>query len=97
VSPVLLAVIALVTYASRAAALIFLPRPRGRFEALLGRMPAPMFASLATLTLLTGERWLVEGPVLSAALGALLLSPRRSLPLCLAGGVAGYVLGGLIL
>jgi len=95
-SPVVLVVIALLTYASRAAALVFLPRPRGRFEAVLARMPAPIFASLAALTLVTGDRSLAGGPVLCAALGALVLSPRRSLPLCLIGGVAGYALGDLL-
>ena len=73
-----------------------LPRPRGRFEAVLGRMPAPIFASLATLSLVTGERSLAGVPVLCAALGALACSPKRSLPLCLTGGVAGYALGMLL-
>jgi hypothetical protein len=95
-SPVLLVVVATLTYASRAVALVFLPRPHGRFKAALGRMPAPIFASLATLTLVDGDRSLVGSPVLGAALGALILSPRRSLPLCLIGGVAGYALGELL-
>jgi hypothetical protein len=96
VSPRWLVLIALITYGSRAAALAFLPRPRGRVEAVLGRMPAPIFASLATLTLVTGERSLAGVPVLCAALGALVCSPKRSLPLCLTGGVAGYALGMLL-
>ena len=95
-SPVVVAAIALITYASRAAALVLLPRPGGRFGAVLGRMPAPIFASLATLTLVTDDRSLAGGPVLSAALGALIVSPKRSLPLCLIGGVAGYGLGALL-
>ena len=95
-SPAVLVAIALITYASRAAALVFLPPPRGRFGAILGRMPAPIFASLATLTLVTADRSLAGGPVLAAALGALVLSPKRSLPLCLIGGVAGYALAALL-
>lgn len=95
-SPLLLGAIALITYASRAAGLVLLPRPAGRLEAVLGRMPAPIFASLATLTLVTDDRSLVGGPILSAALGALAVSPRRSLPLCLMGGVAGYALAALL-
>jgi hypothetical protein len=91
-----LAAIAVITYASRAAAVVFLPPPRGRFGAVLGRMPAPIFASLATLTLVTADRSLAGGPVLCAALGALITSPKRSLPLCLIGGVAGYVLAVLL-
>jgi hypothetical protein len=96
-SPLLLAAIALVTYASRAAAVVFLPRPTGRFERTLGRMPAPIFASLATLALITPERTLVGGPVLVAALGALIAAPRRSLALCLVGGLIGYSVGRLLI
>jgi len=96
VTPVVVAAIALITYASRAAALVLLPRPGGRFEAVLGRMPAPIFASLAALTLVTDDRSLADGPILCAALGALVTSPRRSLPVCLIGGVAGYALGELL-
>ena len=65
--------------------------------AVLARMPAPIFASLAALTLVTADRSLAETPVLCAALGALLATPRRSLPTCLAGGVAGYAIGRLLL
>jgi hypothetical protein len=96
VSPLVLVAIALITYGSRAAAVVFLPSPRGRFAAILGRMPAPIFASLAALTLVTHDRSLAAGPVLGAAVGALLVSPKRSLPLCLIGGIAGYVLAALL-
>jgi hypothetical protein len=96
-SSLMLVAIALMTYASRAAALVFLPRPPARFAAVLGRMPAPIFASLAMATLLTGERSLIGGPILWAALGALLLSPTRSLLFCLIGGGAGYALAALLL
>jgi hypothetical protein len=91
-----LVVITLITYASRVATLVFLPRPSGRFEAVLGRMPAPIFASLAMLTLITEDRSLAGGPIMCAALGAAIMSPKRSLPLCLIGGVAGYALGTLL-
>jgi hypothetical protein len=96
VSGWLVAVIAVVTYASRAVALVVLPRPTGGFARVLARMPAPIFASLATLTLVTGDRALVAVPVLAAALGALLVTPWRSLPLCLLGGLAGYGLGRVL-
>jgi hypothetical protein len=96
VTPLVLVAIAAITYASRAAALVFLPPPGGRFGAVLARMPAPIFASLAALTLVTDDRSLAAAPVLCAAAGALALSPKRSLPLCLIGGVAGYALGTLL-
>jgi hypothetical protein len=95
-SSMVLVVITLITYASRVATFVFLPRPSGRFEAVLGRMPAPIFASLAMLTLITEDRSLAGGPIMCAALGAAIMSPKRSLPLCLIGGVAGYALGTLL-
>jgi branched-subunit amino acid transport protein len=95
-SALVLVVIAAITYGSRAVALAFLPRPGARLEAMLARMPAPIFAGLATATLLTSDRSLVAGPILWAALGALLVSPTRSLLFCLIGGAAGYALGTLL-
>lgn len=93
----LLIAIGLITYASRAAALVFLPRPSPRVEEVLARMPAPIFASLAVLSLIESDGGLAGGPVLLAAFGALAMTPRRSLPLCLAGGLVGYLLGQLAL
>jgi hypothetical protein len=93
VSPLVLVAIALITYGSRAAAVVLLPRPP-RFETILARIPAPIFASLATATLLSDG--VVSGPTLAAAAGALLLSPARSLLLCLVGGAVGYVAGILL-
>lgn len=95
-TPLLLGVIAAITYGSRAAAVVFLPRPTGRVERILGRMPAPIFASLATLALITDHRTLVTAPILCAALGALIAAPRRSLAVCLVGGLIGYVVGRLL-
>lgn len=89
-SPVVLVTIALITYVSRASAVVLLPRPHPRFEAILSRIPAPIFASLATATLLGDGGAPVSGPTVAAAVGALLLSPARSLLLCLIGGAAGY-------
>jgi hypothetical protein len=95
VSPLLLAAIALVTYASRVVALAVLPHPGARIDALLSRMPAPIFAGLATLTLVTGDGAVADGPILGAALGALLATPARSLLACLIAGAAGYALATL--
>jgi hypothetical protein len=65
-------------------------------RALRGGFIGP-FASLAMATLMTGDRSLIGGPVLWAALGALLVSPTRSLLFCLIGGGAGYALATLLL
>jgi hypothetical protein len=75
---------------------VLLPRPSARLEAVLGRIPAPIFASLATATLLSDGGSLVGGPTLGAAAGALLVSPARSLLLCLIGGAAGYAVSALL-
>jgi branched-subunit amino acid transport protein len=93
--PLLLAIAAL-TYASRAVSMVLLPRPRGWVEATLGRTPAPLFASLAAPSLLGDGGGLAGWPTMGAAAGALLLSPARSLPLCLVGGLAGYAVATLL-
>ena len=95
-NPLVLAALALITYASRAAAVVLLPRPSPRLEAILARIPAPIFASLATATLLGDGGTLASGPILGAAVGALVVSPARSLLVCLIGGAAGYAAGTLL-
>ena len=92
-TPLLLAAIAAITYGSRLAAMAVLPRPTGRVEATLARVPAAIFASLATLSLITAQRTAEETPILLAALGALLVAPRRSFALCLVAGLIGYMFG----
>ena len=91
-----LVMIALVTYGSRVLALVVLPRPSAGVEAVLARIPAPIFASLAMATLLTDDRTIATGPILWAAAGALVASPARSLLPCLIGGAVGYALGMLV-
>ena len=88
----LLIVVALaaITYGSRLSAMVLLPRPSARVEAVLARVPAAIFASLATLSLITPERRLVDAPILVATAAALLVAPRRSFALCMAAGIAGY-------
>lgn len=95
-SPLVLITLALITYVSRAAAVVLLPRPSPRFGIILSRIPAPIFASLATATLLGDGGAPVDGPTLAAAAGALLLSPARSLLACLIGGAVGYTAGVLL-
>ena len=95
-SPLVLVALALITYVSRAVPLVLLPRPGPRFATILSRIPAPIFASLATATLMGDGGALAGGPTLAAAAGALLLSPARSLLLCLIGGAVGYAAGALL-
>jgi branched-subunit amino acid transport protein len=96
VSPLVLGALALITYISRAVPLVLLPRPGPRLETVLSRIPAPIFASLATATLLGDGGAPVSGPTLAAAAGALLLSPARSLLPCLIGGAVGYAAAALL-
>lgn len=95
-SALVLLAIALITYGSRAAAVVLLPRPGARFETILSRIPAAIFASLATATLLGEGCAPASVPTLAAAAGALVLTPARSLLLCLIGGAAGYAAGLLL-
>ena len=94
-SPALIATIALLTYASRALALILMPDPPDRVRIVLDRIPAPLFASLAMTALI--EDGALAGPeTLCATLGALAATPARSLLWVLVGGMTGYALGMLV-
>jgi branched-subunit amino acid transport protein len=96
VNAALLVALAAITYASRAAALVFMPSPPPRLEKILDRIPAPLFASLAAVSVVDSSGDFVPAPVLLAAAGALVMSPRRSLLAALLGGLAGYALGEII-
>lgn len=85
----LVVVLAVLTYASRAAAFAAPAPPPGVREAL-DRVPAPLFAALAGLSLVQASGALAAAPVLGAAAGAILLSLRRSVPLVVLGGAVGY-------
>jgi len=88
--------LAAVTYCSRLSAMVLLPRPSGTVEAVLSRVPAAIFASLATLSLIAPERQLVGAPILVATAAAVLVAPRRSFALCLAAGIVGYLVATLL-
>jgi branched-subunit amino acid transport protein len=96
VSAALLLALAAITYASRAVALVLMPTPPARFERFLNRIPAPLFASLAAVSLVDSSGDFVPAPVLLAAAGALIMSPRMSLLAALLGGLAGYAVGEVI-
>lgn len=91
----LILVIALLTYASRAFALVLMPQPPARMRLVLDRLPAPLFASLAAISLVP-EGGAPEPTVVAAALGALAATPTRSLLWVLAGGFAGYAVGAFL-
>ncbi len=90
-----LALIAALTYASRATALIAMREPTQRTRAILDRIPGPLFAALAAVSMFQDGEFADERTI-GAACGALALAPTRSLLLVLAGGVAGYGLVALV-
>ena len=83
------------TYGSRALAVVAMPDPSPRLKRVLDRIPAPLFAALAAISLFDSGR-LVDSRTLGATLGALALSPSRSLLFVLFGGVAGYAVASAV-
>jgi branched-subunit amino acid transport protein len=96
VSGTVLLAVAAITVGSRVAALALLPPPRGAVAGLVRRLPAPLFAALAALSL-TGSDGGVTDPAMLAALGCALLATRwSSLLITLGAGLAGFLVASLI-
>lgn len=83
---------AVITYASRAAAVAVLPQASGRVLEFIDRLPAPLFAGLAVFALVGSPATMPDLPSAAAAAGALVAAPKRSLGLTLAVGLAAYAL-----
>jgi len=94
-SGALIAALAILTYGSRAAVLVFMPDPPLAIRRILDRAPAPLFAGLAALSLVRESGALAPVPILAAVAGALCTVRFRSLPFALAGGLLGFGLGSL--
>ena len=94
--PLLIAAAA-ITIGSRVAALAILPPPRGSIAELVRRLPAPLFAALAALSL-SGNDGSVSLPAMLAAVGcAVAVALRwRSLLLILGAGAGGFLAASLI-
>jgi branched-subunit amino acid transport protein len=87
---------AVITLGSRVAALALLPPPSGPVADLVQRLPAPLFAALAALSL-TGSEAGACDPALLAAVGCALVATRwRSLLVTLAAGIGGFVVASLM-
>jgi uncharacterized membrane protein len=92
----LIVTLAALTYVSRVLGLALIPRASDRVEAILERVPAPLFAGFAAISLVGDER-AVAPPETLVAMGAALVAARsRSLLVILAAGLLGYGLGELI-
>ena len=87
--------IALLTYGSRAAALVLMPDPPRRVKTILDRIPAPLFASLGAMSLID-DGDVASPQTLCAASGALIATRPRSLLWVLVGGLTGYTIGELL-
>jgi hypothetical protein len=92
----LLVTVAAITYLSRAAAVVLFPGARGELLALVGRIPAPLFASLAVFAFVGDDVVLPAASTIAAVIAAVVVTPKRSLGLTLAAGIAGFVLVELI-
>ncbi len=89
----LVVAVAAVTVGSRIAAIALLPEPRGRLAAIVDRLPAPLFAALAAVSLTGSDRGSGD-PALLLAVGCALVSTRwRSLLLTVIAGLGGFLLG----
>jgi branched-subunit amino acid transport protein len=97
VSAELMLAIAAITFGSRVLAMAVLPTVPPRLARVLDRVPAPLFAGLAVQALIGPDGWVAPPAVLAAAGGALVVSPWRSLPACLAAGLAAWAVAGLLL
>ena len=93
----LLLAVALITLGSRIAAVALLPPPRGEAAAIVQRLPAPLFAGLAALSVVSADGEVADPAILAAAGCAVLAGLRwPSLLVTLAAGLGGFVVAGLI-
>jgi hypothetical protein len=85
-----------ITVGSRIAALAFLPPPQGAAAELVQRLPTPLFAALAALSIAASDRGVTDPALLTAVGCALLVTRWSSLLVTLIAGLGGFVLASLI-
>jgi hypothetical protein len=92
-----LVAVAVITIGSRLAALALLPPPRGPVAELARRLPAPLFAALAAVSLIGTDGMAVPVPMLAAVVCSLGVALRwRSLLAILGAGLGGFLAASLI-
>ncbi|HYI46064.1 MAG TPA: AzlD domain-containing protein [Actinomycetota bacterium] len=94
---VLIAILGVMTFSSRAIGLVLMPKSEGRLQEIFQRLPAGLFAALAVVSLLDDSGSIQSTRSLVAAIAALVVSPTRSLPLIFVSGIAGYLVSALVL
>lgn len=93
----LIVAVAVITYSSRAAAVVLFPGARGYLAGLVTRIPAPLFTGLAVFALVGDAVVMPEPATIAATATALLVTPKRSLGLTLVAGIAGFVVVKLLI
>jgi uncharacterized membrane protein len=87
--------VASVTVGSRVGATVLLPVLHGRAAAAIERLPAPLFAAMAAVSLHADAEARPDRAVLLAVAAALVVSRQRSLLITVLAGIAGFVVGNL--
>lgn len=95
-SALLLLAIVVITVGSRIAALAFLPPPRGAAAELVQRLPTPLFAALAALSLAGSDGSAPEPAMIAAVCCALVATRWSSLLITLIAGLGGFAAASLI-
>jgi hypothetical protein len=85
---VVVAAVAVITVGSRIVATAVLPPPDGATAQIVRRLPAPLFAAMAALSLVGSDH--PGPPALVAAGAAMAVAARRSLLIVVLAGLAGY-------
>jgi hypothetical protein len=85
---VVVAAVAVITVGSRIVATAVLPPPDGATAEIVRRLPAPLFAAMAALSLVGSDH--PGTPALVAAGAAVAVARRRSLLVVVLAGLAGY-------
>ncbi|MCC5948536.1 MAG: AzlD domain-containing protein [Nitriliruptoraceae bacterium] len=93
----LVGLVAAVTLLSRVAPMVLLPVPDGYLATVVARLPAPLFAALAVLSLLPAGGHRPSLPAMVAVLAALVVAPRRSLLITVLAGLTGYLAAAAVL
>jgi hypothetical protein len=92
---VLITAVAAITVGSRIVATAVMPPPGGAIAEIVRRLPAPLFAAMAALSLVGSDH---RGtPALGAAAAAVAVSGRRSLLVVVLAGLAGYMLAKAVM
>ena len=93
-STAVLLAIAGITVGTRIAALALLPPPQGAAAGLVRRLPPPLFATLAALSLTDAD---TSDPALLAAIACAVVAARwSSLLITLAAGLTGFAVTTIV-